>query len=75
MRRGDDRLVRPAKRFWFAASLQNFMPSVRLDHTLGFGRMAGIKTSSNAKIPGHNSPRVLHFIEWQIEYFRMNAEK
>ena len=35
MRRGDDRLVRPAKRFWFAASLRNFMPSVRLDHTLG----------------------------------------
>jgi hypothetical protein len=55
------------------------MPSVRLDHTLGyelgFGRMAGIKTSSNAKIPGHISPRVLHFTEWQIENFRMNARE
>jgi len=37
--------------------------------------MAGIKTSRNVKIPGHNPPRVLHFIEWQIEYFRMTARE
>jgi hypothetical protein len=37
--------------------------------------MTGVKTSSNANIPGHNSPGVLHLIEWQIEYFGMNARE